>query len=187
MKKFYYADGSEQKGPFTIEELKSNFISRDTKVWSEGMVNWDRAGNIEELNAIFSSMPPPIPKDMPPPFDIGRKTSKSKIKIIIASSILLILTAVFVLWTFPKWQGKKLYAHGMDIYKKTGQLDSVLFFQSASKGYSGSYFFVGKYYLDKKDTVRAQEFFNKTKNEDKEYGKWCIELDTNVKNRLLRN
>jgi len=34
---FYYFDGENQKGPFSIEELKLENINSDTLVWTQGM------------------------------------------------------------------------------------------------------------------------------------------------------
>lgn len=60
MKQYYIFINEEQLGPFNIEELKNKKISRETKVWFEGLENWKNATEIEELKPIFSSIPPPI-------------------------------------------------------------------------------------------------------------------------------
>lgn len=69
MKQYFYAEGEEQKGPHNIEELKSLKISKDTKVWTEGMDDWEEAGTIDELSSLFEVTPPPIKKveNQPPP------------------------------------------------------------------------------------------------------------------------
>jgi len=36
-------------------------ISTQTHVWKEGMANWELAGTINEINALFASIPPPPP------------------------------------------------------------------------------------------------------------------------------
>lgn len=33
MKKYFYTNGTENFGPFTLEELKQEHISRETPVW----------------------------------------------------------------------------------------------------------------------------------------------------------
>ena len=58
MKQYYIFINEEQLGPFNIEELKNKKISRETKVWFEGLENWKNATEIEELKPIFSSIPP---------------------------------------------------------------------------------------------------------------------------------
>lgn len=36
MKKYFYTDGNENYGPFTLEELEAQGITRETLVWYEG-------------------------------------------------------------------------------------------------------------------------------------------------------
>jgi hypothetical protein len=73
MKKYFYTDGINNFGPFTIDELRDEGISRDTLIWYQGLNEWSKAGTIHELNEIFANMPPPIykpggiPKDQKPP------------------------------------------------------------------------------------------------------------------------
>lgn len=60
MKQYYIFIENEQQGPFNIEELIARKISRETKVWFEGLAEWKNAEEIEELKPIFISIPPPI-------------------------------------------------------------------------------------------------------------------------------
>ena len=62
MNKYYLHDGTENIGPFNIEELKQQNINRNTQVWCEGMEDWKDAGTIEELKILFPVLPPPIKK-----------------------------------------------------------------------------------------------------------------------------
>ncbi len=55
---FYQKDGIRH-GPFTFKELKSKRILKSTDVWREGMDDWEKASNIEELKEIVISEPPP--------------------------------------------------------------------------------------------------------------------------------
>lgn len=54
MQKYYYNDGVDRFGPFTIEELQAKNISPATPVWYDGLPNWTPAGELEELKSIFS-------------------------------------------------------------------------------------------------------------------------------------
>jgi len=86
MKKYYLHNGKKQIGPFNISELKGKGIKLETEIWFEGIVDWTKAGDIDELKSLFlQSNPPPIKK----------KTKNSIIKyltyILIAFSILLII------------------------------------------------------------------------------------------------
>jgi len=70
MRHYYIHDGSEQKGPFTFDELKGLNISKSTSIWYEGLENWTTAGHLEELKEIFkNTTPPPFEKApvSPPP------------------------------------------------------------------------------------------------------------------------
>jgi uncharacterized membrane protein YhaH (DUF805 family) len=60
MKKYFYSDGNERKGPFSFEELKNENISKETLIWFEGLNDWTSAKYILELEDIFRLMPPPI-------------------------------------------------------------------------------------------------------------------------------
>lgn len=62
MKKYFYTDGTNNFGPFTLEELREKNITRETKVWFQELGDWKPAGNIPELTEIFKLVPPPITK-----------------------------------------------------------------------------------------------------------------------------
>lgn len=67
MKKYFLNNGTENIGPFDIEELKAHKITRTTKVWFEGLEEWQNAEEIEDLKIIFKSVPPPIKTKLTPP------------------------------------------------------------------------------------------------------------------------
>ena len=58
----------QQSGPYQTPQLQqlvqNGQMTQQTYVWKPGMANWDLAGNIQELAALFVSMTPPPP---PPP------------------------------------------------------------------------------------------------------------------------
>lgn len=60
MKKYFLHNGTENSGPFDLDELKSKSITKTTPVWYEGMENWKYAGEIAELSSVFAVVPPPI-------------------------------------------------------------------------------------------------------------------------------
>src|SRR5690554_2752906 len=62
MKKYFYSDGTNNFGPFTIEELKEKKITRETKVWFQELGEWKPAGIVPEMDEIFKLVPPPIKK-----------------------------------------------------------------------------------------------------------------------------
>ena len=53
MKKYFYSDGTNNFGPFTLEELREKNITRETKVWFQELGEWKRAGSVSELNELF--------------------------------------------------------------------------------------------------------------------------------------
>ena len=62
MKKYFYSDGTNNFGPFTLDELKEKKISRETKIWFQELGEWKSAGEVPELTEIFKLVPPPIAK-----------------------------------------------------------------------------------------------------------------------------
>ena len=60
MKQYYVFINEQQEGPLTIDELSQKKITKETKVWFEGMSDWKSAGEIEELKSILNLIPPPI-------------------------------------------------------------------------------------------------------------------------------
>ena len=50
--KYYYLDGIEKKGPYTLEEILSRNLSSDTMIYREDKTNWLALSDFEELNPI---------------------------------------------------------------------------------------------------------------------------------------
>lgn len=54
MNRYFYIDPQgEQKGPLNIDELRNNQITKETKVWTQGMPEWQGAYEVEELQHLF--------------------------------------------------------------------------------------------------------------------------------------
>lgn len=53
MAQYYYTDGKERYGPFTIEQLQERNITPETLVWKEGMADWLPARQIDELQSLL--------------------------------------------------------------------------------------------------------------------------------------
>lgn len=63
MVQYYYTDGKERFGPFTLDQLKEQNISESTLVWKDGLPDWVPARNLSDLESLFTvslSGPPPI-------------------------------------------------------------------------------------------------------------------------------
>ena len=61
-------DNGQQTGPFSIPQLQqmvtAGTLTKQTYVWKNGMANWELAGSVAELGALFVTNTPPPP---PPP------------------------------------------------------------------------------------------------------------------------
>jgi hypothetical protein len=58
METYYYRDkNDQQQGPVFVGELIRNGVTSDTLIWKEGMNNWQAAGYLPELSAIFQTQP----------------------------------------------------------------------------------------------------------------------------------
>ena len=70
MEEYYFSDGENQFGPFKLDELKNQKISKDTLIWYEGLDNWIKASEIENLKTLFKATPPPLQKIPTPKVEI---------------------------------------------------------------------------------------------------------------------
>lgn len=57
MTKFHYIKNRKIRGPFTLDELKYEFITLNTLIWYPGLKNWVKAKNVIGLNDVFISSP----------------------------------------------------------------------------------------------------------------------------------
>jgi hypothetical protein len=58
MNRYFYIDiDGKQKGTFSPDELRQEHVKRDTLVWTQGMEQWKRAGEVDELLFLFSDEP----------------------------------------------------------------------------------------------------------------------------------
>lgn len=70
---FYIAVDGQKKGPFTLDDLKSQNIQKDALIWTEGLDNWTKAEHIPLLKEVILATPPPLPntekttQQVPPP------------------------------------------------------------------------------------------------------------------------
>ena len=60
MKKYFYSLKDEKHGPFSLEEMRSQNITKDTLIWYEGLGDWTAAGDIQIFLEILEVSPPPI-------------------------------------------------------------------------------------------------------------------------------
>lgn len=53
MVQYFFIENNIQKGPFPKEQLLENGLTKDSFVWCEGMTNWAKAEDVEDLKAII--------------------------------------------------------------------------------------------------------------------------------------
>lgn len=108
MKKYFLHNGSENIGPFDIEELKERKITKETQVWYEGLADWKEASEIEELKPILVVLPPPLTKKAAPQsftetkIDAPTKKSWFKKSLKIIGFLLLAFVLIVVIRSFTK-------------------------------------------------------------------------------------
>ncbi|MCB1158514.1 MAG: SPFH domain-containing protein [Leptospiraceae bacterium] len=65
---YYISVNGQQQGPFPMDQLKNmaanGQLTKQTYIWKQGMANWQAAGEVAEVSALFAQTPPPPP---PPP------------------------------------------------------------------------------------------------------------------------
>ena len=63
---FFVAIDGQQKGPFTLDQLRGEVsagrVHRGTLAWRNGMANWTAIEQVPDLAALFANVPPPLPK-----------------------------------------------------------------------------------------------------------------------------
>lgn len=60
MTQYFYLDGKNRLGPFSLEEMKSQNLTRDTKVWYYGLDDWTNLSEVADLKEVFLSIPPEL-------------------------------------------------------------------------------------------------------------------------------
>lgn len=58
--KYFIHDGIDKKGPYTLEELRSQDVKRYTLIWHGGLNNWTEAEKLYELKSLFETASPTI-------------------------------------------------------------------------------------------------------------------------------
>ena len=60
---YYYSDGKDSFGPYTIDQLRDKKLTPDTLVWHERLSGWARYKDLPEADVYIprKSAPPPLP------------------------------------------------------------------------------------------------------------------------------
>ena len=76
MEQYYYTDGKERYGPFTMDQLRDRKIGPETLVWKEGMPDWVAAKKISDLESLFlaaESFQEQVPIKVPQSYELPPK------------------------------------------------------------------------------------------------------------------
>ena len=74
MKKYYYLNSAQQQmGPVYADEFPRLGLTGETFVWCEGMPEWKKANEVDELKELFVTNTPP-----PPPFPVLEQATRVK-------------------------------------------------------------------------------------------------------------
>ncbi len=64
--KIFVAQNGEQTGPFDQAHIQGliqdGTLQKDTLIWKQGMTEWAAAQTVSDVNALFESVPPPLPE-----------------------------------------------------------------------------------------------------------------------------
>src|SRR3954462_6982835 len=69
---YYYSDGMDTFGPYSIDQLKDKKLSPDTLVWHERLADWALLKDLPEV-ITYHSM-----KSEPPPLPVGKERQKKR-------------------------------------------------------------------------------------------------------------
>ena len=96
MNRYFYIDATgKQRGTFSPQELRLENIRRDTLVWTQGMEQWKRADEVEELKIVFETpYTPPAQHTSEPKQETSAIATKPK-SWLIESLLVTLLPLVF--------------------------------------------------------------------------------------------
>jgi hypothetical protein len=65
MRQYYIQLLNQEKGPYSLEQLRHIYFQKSTPIWFEGLSNWTIIQEVPEVNALLSTAPhgtvPPPP------------------------------------------------------------------------------------------------------------------------------
>lgn len=133
---FYLNDRNEQQGPISADQLASRGVTLNTKVWKQGMSQWQSVSEIPELVALFEQQqrgatppPPPPAFDTVPPTPRPQPVPPKPDNLLVWSILTTVLcclplgivaivysSKVDSLWTEGKYEEARKAAESAKIY-----------------------------------------------------------------------
>lgn len=89
MKKYFIKINEEQKGPFTLDELKEMSLTDKYLYWTEGYSSWRKITEIKELENSVLKLPPTIDPNQNKINEITQKNNQRKLLFIILGSLVI--------------------------------------------------------------------------------------------------
>jgi len=152
MKKYFFAIKEARFGPFSLDEILTKDLDKNTLVWFEGLPEWVRLSEIPELN---------IKRDpsLPPPIRVkgNRFRNKNSLKIFSAIAFIVVILITSGLFLYPKWENEKKYDEALSVYMKTDSIQFEVFNELAIKNHTKSNFILGIYYYELGDSIKVRE------------------------------
>lgn len=139
MNKYYLHNGSENIGPFDIEELKQHNVTPTTQVWCEGMEDWKNAGTIEELKKLFPLQPPPLRNEKNKVDKNIKSTSKNRTFKVLAIIILSIIFLLIIINVIARQTPSPTYHESVMTIEEI-EAQSPLNYLNASGKYNENFF-----------------------------------------------
>lgn len=151
---WFLASEGKQQGPYPEDQFRDliarGFVGRDTLVWTEGMANWQRAGDIPGL--LSGTAPPAMPQAGPPtPMAGGAAGYPISADLPIWSlfgrtllyviGILLIVPAPWVATSFYRWLISRIHVPGRPSLEFNGKVGDLwwVFVLMGVLSYAGAY------------------------------------------------
>jgi hypothetical protein len=156
MKKYFYAINKVQNGPFSLDEILTKNLDKDTLVWHQGLPDWVRLSQIPELN-------PTSNESLPPPIRVKENDNgKKKFQKILYGIVILVLALIAGgIYLYPKWENEKKYEEALSVYMKKDSIQFEVFNELAIKGHTKSNFVLGVYYTGLGDSIKAKGLIEK--------------------------
>jgi len=98
MQKYFILKDKDQKGPFSLDELKKLQITSDYLIWSDNFDYWKSVLDVEELKNYVIILPPPTPIYKK---EVVKKERRNKsFKIGLISFVIIFLFMFFINYGF---------------------------------------------------------------------------------------
>ena len=128
MKIYYVHNGSEQEGPFTLNELRTKNLTTDTPIWYEGLSGWTIAEKVYELKDMFSTsvqVPDGVAQTFPPDFYSETKKRSPRKIVFYVFLILIIIIIGFVALDLLDRYGKQYRVQSGEELETTASVVSL--------------------------------------------------------------